>query len=99
MTETGHQAPPKPWECPRCHSLFTLGPGYVHEPCATDQANRRTELVRMTKTKLIVMYRLGITAPDGGKVSFLGGMYPIEQWAKSEIISSILGIEFPSQTS
>jgi hypothetical protein len=60
-----------------------------------DEYTRRTQLRKMTKARLIAMYKNGVAAPDGRKVYYGGGMYPIEQWTKDEVVSSIVNIEYP----
>lgn len=57
--------------------------------------NRRRELDKLTKARLIRMCRTGITRPGGGVSYIEGGMYPLDQWRKDEVIGSILAIEFP----
>lgn len=57
--------------------------------------NRQAQLRKLTKAKLIRMYKDGIAAPDGRKVYYGGGAYPIEQWSKDDIIASIVSIEYP----
>jgi hypothetical protein len=56
--------------------------------------DRRRELARMPKHQLCRMYRTGVSTPDGRIGCYLGGMYPLEQWRKDEVISSILAIEY-----
>ncbi len=71
------------------------------ESCAADQearrAARRRELGKMTRARLITMCRPGVTRPDGGLCVIEGGMYPVDQWLKADIIASIVAAEFPSQ--
>jgi hypothetical protein len=57
---------------------------------------RRAALWRKTKPQLIAMCRAGITKPGGGAVVIEGGMYPLGQWSKSDLISSIMSVEFPA---
>lgn len=63
-----------------------------------DRDKRVRELDRMTKAALIRMYRRGILAPGGGRVAYGGGAHPLESWRKDELVSTIIGIEFPGVT-
>ncbi len=63
----------------------------------TRRAARRQALSKMTKARLIRMCRAGVTRPDGGRTVIEGGMYPLEQWTKDEVVSSILDAEFPRE--
>lgn len=56
--------------------------------------DRRRELARMTKTRLVRMCGAGIHRPDGGLSYIEGGMYPLSQWRKDEIIEAILRAEY-----
>jgi hypothetical protein len=56
---------------------------------------RQAELRKLTKTRLIARYKRGITTPDGRTVRYLSSAYPIEQWSKDDVISSILDAEYP----
>jgi hypothetical protein len=67
-------------------------------PPAADQealrAARRRELGRMTKARLIRLCRAGVTTPGGSRRVIEGGMYPLEQWSKADIIAAIMSAEF-----
>lgn len=56
---------------------------------------RVTELTRMTKTRIIDYYRTGVKKPNGGRVRAISAAYPLEKWTKDELISAIIGIEYP----
>jgi hypothetical protein len=60
------------------------------------ESERRAELSRTPKHKLILMCRTGIRRPDGGR-SCIEGAHPLEQWSKDDLISSILSVEFPAE--
>jgi hypothetical protein len=62
----------------------------------TRREARRRELSKMSKAELCRMYRRGVRTPEGRLVAHGGGMYPLETWRKDEVISSILGIEYPA---
>jgi hypothetical protein len=51
---------------------------------------RRRELDKLTKTRLIAMYRAR---------GYLGSAHPLSAWTKAEIVSSLLGLEYPEPTS
>jgi hypothetical protein len=52
----------------------------------------------MTKPGLIRLCRAGVTTPGGSRRVIAGGMYPLEQWSKADIIASIMSAEFPPET-
>ena len=57
---------------------------------------RVRELQRMSKAALAAMYRRGVTGPDGQVIRYGWSEYPLGKWAKDDLISSILSIEFPA---
>lgn len=62
--------------------------------------SRRAELRRLSKARLITLYRRGVKTPAGRTVQYLeGGAGPIEQWSKDDIVASIMAVEFPSEPS
>lgn len=71
------------------------------QPHAMNQATRPSrdarvkELDRMTKRDLAAMCAAGIHRPDGGRTVVEGGAGPVASWTKDEIVSTILGIEYP----
>jgi hypothetical protein len=64
---------------------------------APERAIRRAELARMRKSDLIRMCRAGVATPGGGVCYIEGGMYPLDQWQKDEIVASILNAEYPPE--
>ncbi len=68
---------------------------------ATDQETRRNArrqaLSKMTKSQLIRLCRTGVTTTSGGRAIIEGGMYPLAQWSKGDIIASIMSAEFPPE--
>jgi hypothetical protein len=67
------------------------------ETQVTPKDARRGQLAKMTKARLIALCRSGVTRPDGGRSIIDGGMYPLEQWSKDDLISSIMTAEFPPE--
>jgi hypothetical protein len=63
----------------------------------THRYARRTALSKMTKARLIIMCRTGVSTPDGGRVIIEGGMYPLTAWSKDDLIASILSAEYPPE--
>jgi hypothetical protein len=55
---------------------------------------RRAQLSRTAKFKLILMCRSGVRRPDGG-LSYIEGAHPLQDWSKDDIIASILAAEYP----
>jgi hypothetical protein len=79
MLDSGHSVPYRPGE------LVIL----------KSRDGRRAELRRLTKTRLIALYRGGVRTPTGRTVCYLGGgVAPIERWSKDDIVASIMAIEF-----
>lgn len=65
-------------------------------PSQDERYARLCQLRKMTKNRLIVMYKQGVRTPGGGTSRYIGGMYPIERWSKDDIVSSIISIEYPA---
>ena len=60
--------------------------------------SRRAELRRLSKARLIALYRRGVTTPAGRTVRYLdAGAGPIERWSKDDVVASIMAVEFPSE--
>lgn len=55
---------------------------------------RRAALNRKTKRDLIRICKAGVRTPEGGICTIEGGMYPLEQWRKDEIVDSIVRAEY-----
>jgi hypothetical protein len=62
------------------------------QPKTRDERVR--ELTRMSKAALAGMCRDGIRRPDGGVVT-VEGAHPVITWTRDEIISTVIGIEYP----
>lgn len=58
---------------------------------------RRAALARTTKGRLIDLCRAGVTKPGGGRVIIEGGMHPLTDWSKDDLVSSIMSAEFPPE--
>jgi hypothetical protein len=63
----------------------------------TPKDARRRQLAKMAKARLIALCRSGVTRPDGGRSIITGGMYPLEQWTKDDLVASIMAAEFPPE--
>jgi hypothetical protein len=61
---------------------------------ATREARRR-DLERVPKAALVAMCAVGITRPDGGRTIIQGGMHPLADWRKDEIVGAVINVEFP----
>ena len=59
------------------------------------RARRQGELSRLPASTLRDLYRRGITRPDGRTVQSLLTVGELGAWKKEELVSHILGIEFP----
>jgi hypothetical protein len=60
--------------------------------------SRRAELRRLSKTRLIAMYRRGVKTPAGRTVQYLGGgAGPIGRWSKDDVVAAIMAVEFPPE--
>ena len=60
----------------------------ITQPGTREQ--RRRELDKLPKTRLITMYR---------QRGYLASAHPLTAWTKAEIIASLLDLEFPEPTS
>jgi hypothetical protein len=58
------------------------------------RAARKKQLTRMSMQDLAAMCRRGVHRPDGG-ITVIEGAYPVEDWTREEIVTSILNAEFP----
>ncbi|HET9893753.1 MAG TPA: hypothetical protein VFQ44_02355 [Streptosporangiaceae bacterium] len=56
---------------------------------------RLAQLRKLPKAQLAAMYQAGIRTPSGGFASYAGSAHPLESWGKDELVSVILGIEYP----
>lgn len=63
----------------------------------TRREARRQALAKMTKARLVGMCRAGVIKPGGGRVVIEGGMHPLTAWSKSDLIASIMSVEFPPE--
>lgn len=50
----------------------------------------------MTKARLITVCGGGVTTSAGVRHVVEGGMYPLDQWPKADIIASVMFAEFPT---
>ena len=57
---------------------------------------RRRTLARMSKYALAQMCQAGVRTPAGTRVVIEGGAAPVIDWAKDEIVETILDVEFGS---
>jgi hypothetical protein len=82
MLDSGHRVPYRPGD------LVIL----------KSRDSRRAELRRLSKARLITLYRRGVRTPAGRTVQYLdAGAGAIEQWSKDDILASIMAVEFPPE--
>jgi hypothetical protein len=86
---------------PRATVIIALDGGHS-VPCQAAELiivkskdSRRAELDKLTKARLIAMYRGGVRTPEGRLARYGASAHPIGTWSKSDVIASIMTAEFP----
>jgi hypothetical protein len=59
--------------------------------------SRRAELDKLTKARLIAMYRGGVRTPEGRLARYGASAHPIGTWSKADVTASIMTAEFPPE--